>query len=59
MEFTLMHIVFFLKNGEKSFKVKLGTLKSFYTVGPIIHKQKLYNYKYDKILKILPRFDDT
>ena len=54
-----MHIVFFLKNGKKNFKVKLGTLKSFYTVGPIIHKQKLYNYKYDKILKILPRFDDT
>ena len=45
MEPTLMHIVFSLKLEKKSFKVKLRTLKTFYTVGPITNTQKIYNSK--------------
>ena len=38
MESTLMYIAFFLKKGEK-FKIKLRTLRFFYTVGLVIHKK--------------------
>ena len=45
MESTLVHIVFFLKNGEKNLKENLKPLDLSHN---IMHTKKLYNFKYAK-----------
>ena len=49
MEYTLVHIAFFLTNIRKILKEHLEHLD--YTVGPIIDLKKLCNGKYNKYLK--------
>ena len=57
MESTLVHIVFFLKNGgdfKRTFRTLLQDLQDFLHSWTYNTHKKLYNGKYNKYLKSLP-----